>query len=134
MKRKTGSGTELHDFLVSNIIPMSQISRSLTDTEMSSPTLILLLQQLQISLQHPEDVIVQQGDTGKDLFFLTKGEALVEVKDYKRKEYYVRNLEPGHHFGEVSIVHNCPRTASVISANYSTFAKLRYKKLMALSH
>jgi CRP-like cAMP-binding protein len=31
---------------------------------------------------------------------------------------------PGEHFGEIGVIYECPRTATVISEGYSTFAQL----------
>ena len=40
----------------------------------------------------------------------------------------------GDHFGEVSLIYKCKRSASVISRNYNTLAKMtgsRYRELVA---
>jgi CRP-like cAMP-binding protein len=36
----------------------------------------------------------------------------------------VRRLHPGDHFGEIAVLYNCPRSATVLADNYSTLAKL----------
>jgi CRP-like cAMP-binding protein len=44
-----------------------------------------------------------------------------------------RNLNPGDHFGEIGIVYNCPRTASAMTNDYCTFARLpihNYERLI----
>jgi CRP-like cAMP-binding protein len=43
-------------------------------------------------------------------------------------------LEEGDHFGEIQLVYGCRRTATVISRNYNTLAKMiqaRYTELIA---
>mmetsp|Transcript_33777 Transcript_33777/g.38923 ORF Transcript_33777/g.38923 Transcript_33777/m.38923 type:complete len:169 (-) Transcript_33777:1089-1595(-) len=61
----------------------------------------------------PEDVIIKQGDAPKALFVVSKGELAVLVKDEYNKESFVKILGPGELFGEVSIISDCPRTATV---------------------
>lgn len=57
----------------------------------------------------------------------------MKVRDAKGKEIQVRRLDIGDHFGEVQIIYQCTRTASVLSMNYNTFATLswtNYKRLI----
>ncbi len=69
----------------------------------------------------PEDSIVTQNEQGKALFFLEKGNLSVFVsEDGKVKRRYVRSLPVGAMFGEIGVVFQCKRTASVVSKNYST--------------
>lgn len=45
----------------------------------------------------------------------------------------MRKLSEGDHFGEVSLIYNCMRTATVVSMNYNTFAVMKqilYKRLV----
>jgi CRP-like cAMP-binding protein len=44
---------------------------------------------------------------------LAKGDWEVLVKDYDDKERFVAVLKPGSHFGEISLIYNIPRTATV---------------------
>ena len=57
----------------------------------------------------------------------------MKVRDHTGKENYIRRLNEGEHFGEVQVVYNCMRSASVISMNYNTFATISfeaYKRLL----
>lgn len=58
------------------------------------------------------------------MYFLARGDCEVKVTNERRKEQTVRILKPGSLFGEVSLIYNCKRTATVISKNYCTMAKL----------
>jgi len=53
--------------------------------------------------------------------------------DQHKSNKLIRTLKPGSCFGEVSLLKNCPRTATVISKNYSTCAgvqKDKFEKLL----
>jgi CRP-like cAMP-binding protein len=54
------------------------------------------------------------------LLFLTRGECSVWVIDENKRERHVKNLKIGSLFGELALLKNCKRTATVISKNYST--------------
>ena len=47
----------------------------------------------------PEDIIMRQGEEGKHMYFITRGDCLVQVKDTRRTEHNVRTLSRGHFFG-----------------------------------
>lgn len=83
-----------------------------------------LVRYLNTLLYLPEDVIIKQGDKPDNLYFLAKGELVVLVYDENNEERYVNTLKLGAYFGEVGIIKNCCRTASVRSKNYTTCASL----------
>jgi CRP-like cAMP-binding protein len=61
------------------------------------------------------------------MFFIAKGDCDVKVKDKIGdigEECVARTLNPGDHFGEISIIYGCPRTATVSANNYCTLSKL----------
>ena len=65
------------------------------------------------------------------MYFVATGKFRVKVKDRddsSNKEDTVGDLLPGDHFGEIALIYNCCRTATVLSSNYSTLAKLNAKK------
>lgn len=67
------------------------------------------------------------------MYFLARGDAMVFMKDKQGKEYKLKTLSPGAHFGEIAMIFQTKRTASVISGNYSTFAKLTQEKYKELT-
>jgi len=61
------------------------------------------------------------------MFFIQSGECSVIIQDKIGLESgikQVRLLYGGDHFGEVSLLYNCRRSATVIANNYCTLAKL----------
>jgi CRP-like cAMP-binding protein len=63
-----------------------------------------------------------------DIFFIAKGTVLINFTDTTNNSYdNFRSLNPGDHFGEIGIVYSCLRTASAITNDYCTFARLPIK-------
>jgi len=66
------------------------------------------------------------------LYLIAKGDCSVWVKDHARSQVFVRKLGRGDYFGEVSILTNQPRSATVKSTNYSTMACIHQSKFYDL--
>ena len=78
-------------------------------------------------LTQPEEEIINYGDVERDLYYISKGDCLVKLENSQGREYLSENiLDEGSHFGEISMIYNCPRTATVISRTYNTLGKLTY--------
>lgn len=61
----------------------------------------------------PEEVVIRQGQVPNKLFFISKGECEVWVQDENRKDTFVQILMPGQYFGEIALITNQRRTATV---------------------
>ena len=60
------------------------------------------------------------------MFFISKGICTVTVRGMASKDAVeVRKLKEGDHFGEIHLLYKCARSASVISTNYITLARLK---------
>ena len=91
-----------------------------------------ILHNLNTCLYFPENEIWSQGTIGRELYFLAKGEWDVFVKDENSIVRYITTLQVGFYFGEVALLKECPRTATVKSKNYSTCASLDKEKFNKL--
>jgi CRP-like cAMP-binding protein len=88
-------------------------------------TIRFLVMKLVTVLSVPEDIFFRQDDESNDMYFIAKGECTVNVRDYKKREHKnFKILKPGDHFGEISLIYGCRRTATVASRNYSTLGKI----------
>lgn len=69
-------------------------------------------------------IIKQDEDLAEfNLYFIGKGDCEIRVRDnFGREHENIRMLTSGDHFGEISMLYHCKRTASVISRNYNTLA------------
>ena len=57
------------------------------------------------------DTVAQQGEGGVGFFVIRDGEAKVEIDGNE-----VRRLGPGDHFGEIALIAEGPRTATITAA------------------
>lgn len=89
-------------------------------------------------------VIIYQGDDTNSMFILCQGEMRVYVEDENGRQLTVRMLKPGDSLGEVALIGDFPRTASVVTltpctvasftrANYLAFLKKHPDLLLALA-
>lgn len=100
-----------------------------------------LVDKLGTYLNVPEQEVIKQDGGPEDrklqfaMYFIGKGDCKVNIRDERGREHEgVRLLVEGDHFGEISVIFGCLRSASVISRNYNTLAKMitpRFKELVA---
>jgi cAMP-dependent protein kinase regulator len=62
----------------------------------------------------PGDFVIRQGDDGDEFFLLASGECdcFIDFHDGKEPKR-VKHYEPGESFGELSLMYNTPRAASI---------------------
>lgn len=58
------------------------------------------------------------------MYYVGTGHCRVEVRDHNGKVQKRDCLYEGDHFGEITLLYKCKRTATVISSNYNTFARI----------
>lgn len=95
------------------------IFEGLPDAELSA------LQELCITRTYPKNtVIINEGDQANAMFICTSGKVKVYVSDENGKEFVLNSMGPGEYFGELSLLDDETRSASVITTDKSTFSIL----------
>jgi len=69
-------------------------------------------------------VVIQRGDESSSLYLVLAGRLKVCVADDQGKEVILNTLGPGDHFGELAILGDMPRTATVVSLEDSRLLTL----------
>ncbi|MBI3961878.1 MAG: cyclic nucleotide-binding domain-containing protein [Deinococcus sp.] len=64
---------------------------------------------------NPGATMVYQGELGIGLYVLASGRAEVRRKDAEGREHVLASLGPGDFFGEMALLYDAPRTASVVA-------------------
>ena len=60
---------------------------------------------------------------------MSKGDCIVNIKDQMGNEIVaIRLLSEGDFFGEIGMIYNSIRSATVISRNYNTFSRFDYSQ------
>ena len=83
----------------------------------------------------PEERIITQGHRETDgMYLINDGFCKVHIwakdpekKSNKCEDITVKMLKRGDHFGEISLIHDSHRTASITAQNYSILGKLTLK-------
>lgn len=82
----------------------------------------------------PELTIITQGELPTALYFLVTGKCEVEVLDEHKRPHLVKKLGSGAHFGEVALIYNTNRTATVRALNYANIAVLNKEDFLVVCH
>ena len=106
---------EIIRYIFSKIIIMNPIFGGGNDDLVDS-----VLQAITTDSFLPEDTIMKQGEEGDNLYFLSRGDCEVLVDDEDLEVHRVDILSAGSMFGEIALISNCKRTATVRTLNYCT--------------
>jgi len=60
------------------------------------------------------ETILREGETGDDAFIICHGRARV-IKNIRGQSIQINTLSEGDVFGELAIISNCPRSATVVA-------------------
>ena len=73
-----------------------------------------IVKRLGSSFSTPEQMILKQNDPSEEMFFISSGDCAVNITNNNREEVVGhRLLVEGDHFGEIGLIYECNRTASI---------------------
>jgi ATP-binding cassette, subfamily B, bacterial len=81
--------------------------------DLPAEALVAIAGRMEMERYAPGDTIIQQGDVGDKLFMLDRGQVEVTVHNGEGSEHHLNTLHEGDYFGEIALLLDVPRTASV---------------------
>ena len=103
----------------------SALNRSELFESLNSEQVAILAQRAELQRFEDGEEVVRQGEPGTELFIILEGAMAVVVEDSDLGyEYPILNLEPGQSFGELSLLTDHPRAATVRSTGPTLCARL----------
>jgi CRP/FNR family cyclic AMP-dependent transcriptional regulator len=75
----------------------------------------------------PEAIVVEEGTPGEGFYLIATGEA-----EITRGGRHVTNLGPGQYFGELSLLDEAPRNATVTAQTSMTLLQLKRREFAAV--
>lgn len=105
------------------------IFEGLNDEELS------LIQQRAVSRSYPKgSMVIREGEEAISLYLIISGAVKVFMDNEEGKEIILNTQGPGEHFGELALVDDQPRSASVMTTQASKFmviTKQQFKNVLA---
>jgi ATP-binding cassette subfamily B protein len=86
---------------------------------------------------HPESYqadreVVREGDPGDRFYLIARGAVSVSVQQADGAQHRIATLRDGDHFGEIALLHNLPRNATVRTTSPTILLSLQQKQFLAL--
>lgn len=83
-----------------------------------------ILHKFVIEFYRPETLVLRQGDSPDKFYAVTEGEFEVYCKDEYGIDKRVQVLTSPGFFGEIALIYNTKRTASIFTNGYASAATL----------
>lgn len=81
------------------------------------------IEALSVTRTYPKNtVIINEGDQANAMYLVVSGKVRVYVSDESGKEFILNSMGPGEYFGELALLDEEVRSASVITTDKSTFS------------
>jgi RimJ/RimL family protein N-acetyltransferase len=104
---------------ITDITKKSDIFKGLSDGELSQLAHICKM------VTYPEGhTVCKEGECGSEVFVLAEGKASVYIKDKNKKNKKIANIGQGEIFGEMGIIENLPRSATLITDSKSKLVEI----------
>ena len=79
-----------------------------------------------------EQTVISQGEFGDKFYIIVRGQVSVSARDKDGKVHILESLEDGDHFGEMALLTNHPRTATIETLIPCLFLTISREKLLEL--
>jgi CRP/FNR family cyclic AMP-dependent transcriptional regulator len=88
-----------------------------------TPADLELIEQRMVKRSYPKStVILSEGDNSDSLYLILSGKVKVFLNDESGKEAIINYQEAGEYFGELSLIDDCQRSASIMTTEKTQLA------------
>jgi CRP-like cAMP-binding protein len=84
-------------------------------SDLSKNAFVMLMEKMHMRQAPPGDVIIREGEKGDSFFIIAQGKVRVEKLGEGGKQIHLASLGDGAFFGEMALLSEAPRNASVIA-------------------
>jgi ATP-binding cassette, subfamily B, bacterial len=98
---------------VGTSIEATRLRRVPLFSDLPADALAAIAGRLELERFAPGDTIIQQGDLGDKLYLIDRGQVEVTAHNGPAGEQHLNTLHEGDYFGEIALLLDVPRTASV---------------------
>ena len=106
-------GTRIPESAAKVVIYRPLLSRISFLRNLPPRELVRLSTRLRLEVHNRGDILVQEGEIGNSFYIIKSGRVKVVVRDVHGKDKIVAELEDGECFGEIALLENIPRIATV---------------------
>jgi len=100
--------------------------------DFSADEIDFFAKQLSLRSFSEQSVIIKKGEYGSFLFFVVDGEVEVRLESAELKQIIIATLERGSCAGEMSIIDDYPRSATIVTSKPSELLLLTKNRLDAI--
>lgn len=99
---------------------------------LGEPQLAMLARRFSLVEVRAGDVVFREGEKGRLFYVVVRGSVLITRKDERGNEVEVSRLADGDHFGEMALLHDGSRNATVTARTDSVFLTLTREQFLEM--
>lgn len=85
-----------------------------------------------LHLFSPDQLIFQEGDTGRSIYLILDGGVKVFTKDHTGEEFQLATLKSNQFFGEMALLTGKPRSSSIATLGETLLGEISYNNMRRL--
>ena len=85
----------------------------------------IVIDSMEVKVYHKDDTVIKQGDDGFELYIVGTGQLLcTQRRSDSEDDHFLKNYHPGEVFGELALMYNAPRAATIVALETSELYSL----------
>lgn len=85
----------------------------------------IVIDSMEVKTYHEGDIVIKQGDDGFELYIVGTGQLkCTQSRGDSEEDHFLKNYQPGEVFGELALMYNAPRAATIVAIEASELYSL----------